>query len=84
MVQRLKKNYDHTFKHLLKTRWLVGGLYKSWVAENPEIGSSPTGHIMRVRLLLGVVRIDTPAGRASQEEGISPLQRHKERRRRKG
>ena len=38
MVERLKKNYDHTFKHLLETRWPIFFMFKNWVAENPEIG----------------------------------------------
>ena len=45
-------------------------VFKSWLVENLEIRSSPTGHIMRVRLLLGSVRRDTLAGRASQEEEL--------------
>ena len=54
-------------------------MFKTWVAENPEIGISSTGH--NVSEAAAMVRRNTPAGRTSQEEGISPLQRESERER---
>ena len=33
--------YDHTFKHLLETRWLFFLRFRTWVAENSEIGIFP-------------------------------------------
>ena len=59
-------------------------MFKGWVAQNPKVGFSSTGHIMRVRLLQGSVRKNKPAARASQEMGISPVQRREERQRRRG
>ena len=53
-------------------------MIKSWVADTTEIGSSPTGYVIRVRLLLLSVRMDSPARQASREEGIRPLKTWRE------
>ena len=64
-----QKDYDHTFKHLLETRWLGGQksgnkIFRHWKYIETEASASD--------------RRDMPAGQASQEEGISSLQRHEE------
>ena len=89
LLVKTYKNGSATLKNMITPLRILGDslvdfMFKSRVAENPELGSFPTGYIMRVRLPQGPVTMKTLAGRASQEEGIRLLQRHEKRQERKG